>query len=161
MKILGVDPGLVKTGWGIIQLGNANSISYVASGTIYTNAKLSLGERLQTLHDELNRVILLYIPNESSIEETFLNKNPLSSLKLGHARGALMLTLGIHGLKINEYSATKIKKTVTGVGRAQKNQMAVMIKYLLPQANLKSEDEADALAAAICHSYYRNSYANF
>lgn len=159
MKILGVDPGLVKTGWGIIKIGNANSISYVASGTIYTDTKRPINERLQMLHDGLNRAILLHQPNESAIEETFLNKNPMSSLKLGHARGALILTLGLNGLNPEEYSATKIKKTVTGVGRAEKNQIATMVKYLLPQVQLKSEDEADALAVAICHSYYRNSYA--
>lgn len=159
MKILGVDPGLIKTGWGIIQVGNANSISYIASGTIYTDVKRPLNERLQMLHDGLSQVINLHQPNESAIEETFLNKNPMSSLKLGHARGSLILTMGLSGLNLSEYSATKIKKTVTGVGRADKNQVGVMVKFILPKAQPKTEDEADALAVAICHSYYRNSYA--
>ena len=154
MKILGVDPGLVKTGWAIIEYKD-NTLHFIESGLIRTNPKTSMAERLQVLGDGIAKVINLHNPHESAIEETFLNKNPLSSLKLGHARGALILSLGLSGLKVSEYSATQIKKTVTGVGRADKNQISVMVKYLIPKATPKSEDEADALAIAICHSHHR------
>lgn len=151
MKIIGIDPGLTKSGVGIIEVKN-NSISYIFSQTIHTNAKAQLSDRLNFLHEELAKIIEIYKPDEAAIEETFLNKNPVSSLKLGHARGALMLSLGIFDLKVFEYSSTAVKKAVVGVGRADKNQIGRMIEILLPKANFKSEDEADALAVAICHN---------
>ena len=150
-KILGIDPGLTKTGWGVISSKN-NNISFIAGGTIYTDAKQDLSHRLYHLHKNINQVISLYLPNHIAIEKTFVNNNPVSSLKLGHARGVIMLSASICGLDIYEYAATAVKKSVVGVGRAQKNQIAAMIKILLPQANCKSEDEADALAIAICHN---------
>lgn len=150
MKILGVDPGLTKTGLGIIEVKN-NSLHFIASTTIHTSSSESLSERLQQFHDVVTDFIKLHQPHEAAIEETFINSNPTSSLKLGHARGALILTLGLCGLKVAEYSTTAVKKAVVGVGRADKNQIQTMIKILLPKSNFKSEDEADALAVAICH----------
>lgn len=151
MIILGIDPALTQTGWGIIS-SNKNTISFIACGTIKTNASDPLSQRLFHIHQEIKKVIELYKPDEVAIEETFVNKNPLSSLKLGHARGALMLSAAIFGLKIHEYSSTAVKKAIVGVGRAEKNQVGVMIKFLLPKSTPKTEDEADALAVAICHN---------
>lgn len=161
MKIIGIDPGLTKTGVGIIEVKN-NSLSFIAATTIYSSPKDPMATRLQHFHDTLSDFIKLHQPHESAIEETFINENPLSSLKLGHVRGALILSLGLHGLKVSEYSATAVKKAVVGVGRAQKDQIQMMIKVLLPKAVFKTEDEADALAVAICHnshsSFARKSY---
>lgn len=151
MKIIGIDPGLTKTGVGIIEVKN-NSLSFIVSHTIHTKASDSLVMRLTKFHQELTKIIKTHKPDEAAIEETFINNNPVSSLKLGHARGALILTLGLSGLKVAEYSTTAVKKAVTGIGRADKNQVEKMIKILLPKSNAKSEDEADALAVAICHN---------
>jgi len=149
-KIIGIDPGLTKTGWGVVEIIN-NSFKFIACGTIYTNAAHDLSSRLHHLHVGLVEAIKLHAPIEAALEETFINVNPTSSLKLGHARGSLMLSLGLCGLKVTEYSTTAIKKSIVGVGRAEKHQIAHMIKILLPQAKFNSEDEADALATAICH----------
>ncbi len=157
MRILGVDPGLTKTGLGIIEVKN-NSLSFVASTTIHTSSSELLSERLQQFHDAVTDFIKLYQPHEAAIEETFINSNPASSLKLGHARGALILTLGLCGLRVHEYATTAVKKAVVGVGRADKNQVQTMIKILLPKAGFRSEDEADALAVAICHNNNQRKY---
>lgn len=150
MKIIGIDPGLTKTGWGIIEVIN-NSFKFIACGTIKTDADLGLAPRLQHLHQELTKALILHQPKQAAIEETFINTNPLSSLKLGHARGSLILSLGLCEIPVYEYSTTAIKKAVVGVGRAEKHQISHMIKILLPKAQFKTEDEADALATAICH----------
>lgn len=162
MKIIGIDPGLTKTGVGIIEV-KGNNLYYVFSDTIYTSPNDDLSSRLSKFHNELSNIINCYKPNEAAIEETFVNKNPLSSLMLGHARGALILTLGIFNLKVKEYSTTSIKKTVVGIGRAEKEQIQSMIKILLPKSSFKTSDEADALAVAICHNnmklrYYTKSH---
>lgn len=149
-KIIGVDPGLTKTGWGVIEVVN-NSFKFIACGTIHTDSALSLTKRLHHLHVNLIEAVKLHKPIEAAIEETFINSNLGSSLKLGHARGSLMLSLGLCGLPVAEYSTTAIKKAVVGAGRAEKHQIARMIQILLPHAKCKTEDEADALAAAICH----------
>ena len=151
VKIIGVDPGLTKTGVGIIEVKN-NQLYFVASKTIYSKPADSLAYRLGHFHEVLTEMIKLYKPDDAAIEETFINSNPASSLKLGHARGALILTMGLCGLKVAEYSATAVKKSVVGVGRAEKQQIQTMIKILLPKADFKTEDEADALAVAICHN---------
>jgi crossover junction endodeoxyribonuclease RuvC len=149
-RVLGIDPGLNRTGWGVIDV-DGNRLTFVAAGTIISSAKQPLSERLFYLGEELEKVITLYTPDMCAIEETFVNKNPLSSLKLGHARGALMLTAARHNLIPHEYAATLVKKAIVGVGRAEKSQMMMMIQQLLPQSNVTSEDAADALAVAICH----------
>lgn len=158
MKILGIDPGLTKTGWGLISVKN-NSLSFIASGTIYSNAKELLHQRIFYLHQNIEEVVKTFQPNHVAIEKTFINKNPTSSLKLGHARGAIMLSISLNtDLEIFEYSTTAVKKAVVGVGRADKNQVAAMIKYLLPKSLAKTEDESDALAVAICHNNNFRSY---
>jgi crossover junction endodeoxyribonuclease RuvC len=151
MRIIGIDPGLTKTGVGIIDVVN-NSISFVASETIYSKPSEPFAKRLNHFHDSLSKIVKIYNPDQAAIEETFVNSNPLSSLKLGHARGALILTLSLCGLKVSEYSTTAVKKAVVGVGRAEKHQIQMMVKILLPKSNFKTEDEADALAVAICHN---------
>ena len=151
MRIIGIDPGLTKTGVGIIEVKN-NSLFFIASQTIHSSPADPLVVRLNHFHQSLTEIIKIYQPTEAAIEETFVNMNPVSSLKLGQARGALILTLGICGLKVAEYASTAVKKAVVGVGRADKNQVQTMIKILLPKANFKTEDEADALAVAICHN---------
>ncbi len=117
-----------------------------------------MASRLHHFHESLVQIIKTHQPHEAAIEETFVNVNPTSSLKLGQARGALILTLGLCGLKVAEYSATAVKKTVVGIGRAEKHQVQAMIKILLPKANFKTEDEADALAIAICHNNHSSTY---
>lgn len=154
MKIIGIDPALIKTGWGVISI-EKNVIKYIASGTIKVNPKLPMAERLQGIYSELDRIIKLYNPDEFAIEETFVNKNPVSSLKLGQARGVAILSASLCGLKVFEYSPNFIKKCVVGAGKAEKRQIMTMIKYILPAVELKSEDEADALAVAICHGNNR------
>lgn len=157
MKIIGIDPGLTKTGVGIIEVKN-NSLSFIASETIYSSPSDPFSSRLQHFHESLVKIIQTHQPHEAAIEETFVNKNPTSSLKLGHARGALILSLGLCGLKVSEYSATAVKKAVVGIGRAEKEQVQAMIRILLPKALFKTEDEADALAVAICHN---NNFRQF
>ncbi len=157
-RILGIDPGLVKTGWGVIDY-SGNSLKFVACGLVKPDSKLPLAERLSALSNGIKNVIEQYRPDECAIEETFVNKNPLSSLKLGHARGALMLTVSLSGIDLTEYAATLVKKSVTGVGRAEKNQVGMMVKQLMPTAKFDSEDAADALAVAICHTSHSRSYS--
>jgi len=154
LRIIGVDPGLTKTGVGIIEVKN-NSLYFIACDTIYSKASDPLASRLYHFHTSLTEIIKKYQPHEAAIEETCINKNPGSSLKLGYARGALILSLGLCGLKVSEYSATAVKKAVVGVGRAEKDQIQAMIKILLPKASFQTEDEADALAVAVCHNNNR------
>ena len=152
--ILGIDPGLQHTGWGVIA-SSGNQLSFIACGTIHTDAKKQMAERLRQLHDGLKQVVSLYHPQEAAVEETFVNKNNASSLKLGQARGAIMLSLSLEGLSIEEYSANLVKKSVVGSGHADKQQVAMMVKTLLPASKAMDADAADALAVAICHAHQR------
>ena len=152
--ILGIDPGLQHTGWGVIA-ASANQLSFIACGTIHTDAKKPMAERLRQLHDGLKQVVSLYHPKEAAVEETFVNKNNASSLKLGQARGAIILSLSLEGLNVEEYSANLVKKSVVGTGHADKVQVAMMVKTLLPASNAAGADAADALAVAICHAHQR------
>ena len=154
MRILGLDPSLASTGWGVIEV-EGNKIRYVADGVITTDAKTDMAERLVTLHQRVCEVVELYKPDEAAIEEVFLNTNPHSSLKLGQARGVIMLAPAKYGLQVAEYEPNKIKKAVVGVGHADKNQVGTMIKILLPGCKPKNNDSADALAVAICHNNFR------
>ncbi len=156
MILLGIDPGLTHTGWGLISC-TTNQLSFMACGTISPSPKLEISERLKILHDELAKVIALYKPAESAIEETFVNKNAASSLKLGQARGALILSLSLADLPVYEYSTNLVKKSVVGNGHADKAQIGMMVKTLLPKSDAKSEDAADALAVAIAHAHHRNT----
>ena len=153
--ILGIDPGLQKTGWGIIE-SHGNTLKYVSSGLIRTESKQSLSFRLAQLHQGLIAVIDEFKPHECAIEETFVNQNPASALKLGQARGALLTVPSLKGLDVAEYAANKIKKSIVGTGHATKDQMGMMVKTLLPACGTLKEDEADALAVAITHAHYRN-----
>ena len=151
--IIGIDPGLVNIGWGIIW-AEKNQLKFIACGTIITKSTSSITDRLAKIHHELTLIIEQYKPNQCAIEETFVNKNPATSLKLGQARGAIILSLALSNLPITEYAATLIKKSVVGKGRADKNQVESLVKYILPKAIINSEHEADALATAICHSSF-------
>ena len=155
-RIIGIDPGLQKTGWGIIE-ASGSSLRFVDCGLIKPNPKSEMAERLQFLSEELTQVLTQYEPKTAAIEDTFVNQNPTTSLKLGMARGALMLTLAQYGLDVSEYAPNKIKKSVVGQGHAAKDQMGMMVKVLLPSCGSPSEDEADALAIAITHAHYRGS----
>lgn len=157
MIVLGVDPGLIKTGYGVVEFKN-NNLKYIDSGTILTSTNISIELRLKNIYDNLKYIIDRYKPNFFSIEETFVNNNPTSSLKLGQARGVAILCAGENGIPVFEYKPNTIKKTVTGIGKARKEQVGMMVKCLLPTVNPKSEDEADALAIAICHV---NNYCNY
>lgn len=152
--ILGIDPGLQHTGWGVVS-SIGNQLSFIACGTIHSDAKKPMAERLLQLHDGLKQVLSVYKPHEAAIEETFVNKNNLSSLKLGQARGAIMLSVSLEGVSLAEYSANLVKKSVVGNGHADKAQIAMMVKTILPASNAHGADAADALAVAICHAHLR------
>lgn len=147
---LGVDPGLRNMGWGIVN-AEGNILKYIASGTISPKSDLPLTKRLLILHNELEIVIDKYQPYEVAMEEVFVNKNSATSLKLGQARGAIILTIAQKELALYEYAARLVKKSIVGAGGAEKTQIYEMVKILLPQAKIKKFDEADALATAICH----------
>lgn len=156
IRIIGIDPGLQKTGWGIVDtLGN--SLKFVASGTIRTDAKSDLAARLCVLHEALSEILHRYCPHEAAVEQTFVNKDAKATLKLGQARGVVMLAPARYGIAVSEYAPNQVKKSVIGVGHADKNQVQHMIKILLPRANFDSEDAADALAIAVCHTHNRMS----
>ncbi|MDR2777437.1 MAG: crossover junction endodeoxyribonuclease RuvC [Rickettsiales bacterium] len=150
MIVIGVDPGLIKTGYGLVR-SDGSSLSYLDSGTIFTDAGTSIGNRLKNIFNELNELLILYRPDYFSLEETFVNNNPISSLKLGQARGVALLCAGLNNMEVFEYKPNTIKKSVTGVGKASKAQVGTMIRYLFPTLDPKTEDEADALAIAVCH----------
>ncbi len=152
--ILGIDPGLQHTGWGVVA-ANGNHLSFIACGAIHPDTKKPMAERLRELNEGIKKVVELYKPQEAAVEETFVNKNSATSLKLGQARGAVLLSLALEGLPVAEYSANLVKKTVVGNGHADKGQVAMMVKTLLPASNAMSADAADALATAICHAHQR------
>ncbi len=153
MIILGIDPGLQKTGWGVIQR-DGHALRYLASGLIKTNPADTLPRRLAFLHESLADILKQWTPDCAAVEETFINKNPASALKLGQARGVLLAVPAIYGIETAEYSANKVKKSIVGTGHAAKEQMGMMIRTLLPACGQISEDEADALAVAITHAHY-------
>ena len=156
IRIIGIDPGLRNTGWGIVEaLGSR--LSYVACGVVRSDAALTLGDRLRQLHDGLSEIIHAHMPVEAAVEETFVNRDPQSALKLGQARGIALVVPALAGLPVAEYAANLVKKTVVGSGHAEKQQIAAMIRILLPRAEAKSADAADALAIAICHAQHRGA----
>ncbi|MEZ5823756.1 MAG: crossover junction endodeoxyribonuclease RuvC [Geminicoccaceae bacterium] len=154
MRIIGLDPGLQRTGWGVIE-ANGPRLSHVACGVVQSTAELPLAERLETIFQGLRSVIAAHGPFEAAVEETVVNRNALSSLKLGHARGVVLLAASVSGLVVSEYAAKKVKRAVTGTGNAAKDQVGHMIRILLPGAGDPKADAADALAVAICHAHYR------
>ena len=153
MRLIGLDPGLRHTGWGVID-ADANRLSHVANGAVRSDQSLSLTERLVQLHEALKRVLETYGPDEAAVEASLVNKNPTSSLKLGVARGVILLTPGLAGLPVTEYLPNIVKKAVVGTGHAAKEQVQAMVRHLLPGVTVESPDAADALAVAICHSHY-------
>lgn len=158
MKILGIDPGLQKTGWGVID-HHGNRLSFLASGLIKTTKELPLSARLAQLDDGLAKVLKDVQPDAAAVEETFVNMNPRSTLKLGQARGVCLLAPARTGLIVHEYATNLIKKSIVGSGHASKDQMGMMIRTLLPSCGPLSEDEADALAVAICHAHHTATHA--
>lgn len=156
MRLIGFDPGLLNTGWGVIDV-DGNRLRHVADGAVHTSPKATLSDRLVELHAGLQEVIAEHSPEEAAVEETFVNKNPVSTLKLGQARGIVLLVPALAGLHVAEYLPNLVKKTVVGSGHAQKEQIQMMVKTLLPGAQITTADAADALAVAICHAHHRGS----
>ena len=152
-RIIGFDPGLRRTGWGVIDVSGAR-LSYVACGTIKTGNDGSLAERLLVLHDGIDAVVRQMNPDEAAVEQTFVNKDAVATLKLGHARAMALLVPARAGLAVSEYAPNQVKKTVVGVGHADKEQVHVMVKMLLPQSDAQGADAADALAVAITHAHW-------
>jgi crossover junction endodeoxyribonuclease RuvC len=157
MRIIGIDPGLQRTGWGIIDV-TGNRLTHISHGVAATDGKASMAERLKTIFDGLMQMIQLWQPTDAAVEETFVNKNAASSLKLGQARGVALLAPAKAGLFVTEYPANLVKKSVVGTGHAEKEQVQAMIKILLPGVEASS-DAADALAVAICHAHHRPATA--
>ena len=141
-------------GWGIIESHGSN-LSFIACGVVKSDAALSLADRLRQLHEGLSAIIHAHMPVEAAVEETFVNRDPQSALKLGQARSIALLTPALAGLPVAEYSANLVKKTVVGSGHAEKAQIAMMIRVLLPKSDARTPDAADALAIAICHAQHR------
>ena len=156
IRILGIDPGLRRTGWGLIE-SEGNRLIHVACGSVETGERDELGTRLLAIHDGLIAVIERYQPQEAAVEATFVNTNAAATLKLGQARGIAMLVPAKAGLAVAEYAPNVVKKTVVGAGHGEKSQIRMMIGVLLPKADPQSEDAADALAIAICHAHHRTS----
>jgi len=156
IRILGVDPGLRLTGWGLIE-ADGSRLSFLACGSITTRSAQALAFRLAAIHAALAALVQRETPDEAAVEETFVNRDPQSALKLGQARGAALAALALVDLPVAEYAANLIKKTVVGVGHAEKRQVAMMVKRLLPASNALSPDAADALAVAICHAQHRRA----
>jgi crossover junction endodeoxyribonuclease RuvC len=156
IRIIGIDPGLRRTGWGIIETDGVR-LSYIASGCVTSQADDDLAVRLRDLYHGLTAVLTTHGPHEAAVEETFVNENARATLKLGQARGMAMLAPAMKGLSVAEYAPNVVKKTVVGAGHAEKNQVQAMIGFLLPRARFDSADEADALAIAICHANHRSS----
>jgi crossover junction endodeoxyribonuclease RuvC len=158
IRILGIDPGLRRTGWGMLVVDGTRLI-YVASGLVTSSDDLPLAERLRELHEGLTATIRAQLPDEVAVEETFVNANAQSTLKLGHARAIALLVPALAGLPVAEYAANLVKKTVVGAGHADKRQIQAMVKVLLPRADPASADAADALAIAVTHAHHRRARA--
>ena len=153
MKLLGLDPGLGTTGWGVIQT-DGNRLSHIANGQLKTDTAAPLPERLAELCRQLEALISEHAPEGAAVEEVFVNKNPQSTLKLGQARGVALMCAARAGMAVGEYSPTLVKKAVVGTGGAEKAQVHAMVSRLLPGAKIAGPDAADALAVAITHAHH-------
>jgi crossover junction endodeoxyribonuclease RuvC len=153
MRVLGLDPGLRHTGWGVIDVA-ANRLTHVADGVVHAPVDGPLAERLVSLFRQLGIVLGRFLPDEAAVEETFVNKNASSTLRLGVARGVVLLAPAERGVPVAEYSANMIKKSVVGAGHAGKEQVQLMVRRLLPGSAMAEPDAADALAVAICHAHH-------
>ncbi|MBE0693602.1 MAG: crossover junction endodeoxyribonuclease RuvC [Aquamicrobium sp.] len=156
IRIIGIDPGLRRTGWGVVEV-LGNSLRFVASGTVRSDDKADLASRLRQLHDGLCEVVHAHMPHEAAVEATFVNKDATATLKLGQARGIAMLVPALAGLSVAEYAPNAVKKAVIGVGHGEKRQIHMMVKVLMPKAAFDGDDAADALAIAVCHAHHRQS----
>lgn len=156
IRILGIDPGLRATGWGVVTI-RGNALAFVAAGTIKTPTEGELAGRLNVLHAGLTEVLTSWQPDEAAVEQTFVNRDATATLKLGQARGVCMLAPAQFGLPVAEYAPNAIKKAIVGAGHAEKGQIRAMVRVLLPLASFDSEHAADALAIAICHAHHRQS----
>jgi crossover junction endodeoxyribonuclease RuvC len=153
MRVLGLDPGLRHTGWGVIDV-SGNRLTHVADGVVNAPVNLPLSERLVSLFRQITEVLERFRPDEAAVEETFVNKNAASTLKLGVARGVVLLAPAKRGLPVAEYSTNLVKKSVVGAGHAEKTQIQLMVRRLLPGCAIDTADAADALAVAICHAHH-------
>ena len=156
VRIIGIDPGLRNMGWGVIEAAGSR-LTFVACGAVRSDGDDAMAVRLRTLHDGLTAVIAAHRPDEAAVEETFVNRDPQSALKLGQARGIALLVPALADVPVTEYAANLIKKTVTGAGLAEKAQVQMMVKVLLPRSDWGSADAADALAVAITHAQHRGA----
>jgi crossover junction endodeoxyribonuclease RuvC len=158
IRILGIDPGLRRTGWGMIDV-DGNRLVFTACGSVATRDKAALPARLVTIHDELARVIAQFNPDEAAVEATFVNKDAGATLKLGQARGVALLIPARAGIAVAEYAPNLVKKTIVGAGHCEKEQIRLMLRVLLPKADPATHDAADALAIAVTHAHHRRSAA--
>lgn len=156
VRIIGIDPGLRRTGWGVVESDGVRLI-YVASGHVSSTNGETLSFRLREIFEGITSVLASFQPMEAAVEETFVNDNPRATLKLGQARGMALLAPAMKGLRVAEYPPNLIKKSVVGAGHAEKKQIQAMVGFLLPKAKFDNADEADALAIAICHANHRSS----
>ncbi len=154
MRVVGLDPGLRRTGWGVIE-AEGNRLRHVAHGVIEADPARTLDRRLRELHEALLAMIAAQAPQEAAVEETLVNRNPDSTLKLGMARGVALMTPALAGLTVSQYLPLVVKKSIVGTGQASKEQVGVMVRQLLPGSGVRSADAADALAVAICHVHHR------
>lgn len=154
VRILGIDPGLRRTGWGMVE-ADGSRLRHLGHGVVAPRADLPLSERLLVVFRELSELALVHAAMEAAVEATFVNKDPLASLKLGHARGAALLAMASAGLPVGEYAPNKVKKSVVGAGHADKAQIKAMVEILLGRPGVKAADAADALAVAITHAHHR------
>ena len=158
VRILGIDPGLRRTGWGVIEI-DGNRLTFIACGSVEPPESLPLASRLLAIHQGLIAVLGDFRPVEAAVEQTFVNKDGVATLKLGQARGVAMLAPAMSGLSVAEYAPNQVKKAVVGAGHADKAQIRMMLKILLPKADPKTPDAADALAVAVTHAHHRQSTA--
>lgn len=156
VRIIGIDPGLRRTGWGVIE-SEGSALRFIASGTVKSTDKAELSERLKQLYCGLDDILAAHQPQEAAVEATFVNKDAKATLKLGQARGIAMVVPALAGLNVAEYAPNQVKKTVIGAGHGDKGQIRMMVKILLPKAVFDSDDAADALAIAICHAHHRGA----
>jgi crossover junction endodeoxyribonuclease RuvC len=160
VRLLGIDPGLRYTGWGLIEV-SGNRLRHLADGVIATDGDAPVPERLRTLHDALALLLEQHRPHEAAVEETYVNRNGTATLKLGYARGVALLAPALAGILVAEYAAKTVKLSVVGTGGAAKEQVQMMVRRLLPGALIGRADAADALAVAICHAHHRATAARW
>ena len=160
VRLLGLDPGLQHTGWGVVESAGSR-LRHLGDGVISTQADLPLAERLCLLHRGLNEILSAWQPDEAAVEHTYVNKTPGGALKLGQARGVVLLAPALAGIPVAEYQAMEVKRAVVGTGHAEKLQVEAMVRRLLPGATIRRADAADALAVAICHAHHRSTRVAF